>query len=213
MLSDRTPRSRNEHRLATMNAIETAALQEFLTRGFDDTTADQIAAASGVSVRTFFRYFPRGKEDVMVLGTRRWMGQLQLAMQQRPPHENAWTAMREAARSVPPVPAESQLSSDAALLHYQVSQRHPELQARQLTERQALSAPLVDMAALRMSVDPSVDIRPRLLVHTLLAACGVAWLGWLANPKLDMMVQFDIALDMVEAGMTRTLDLVPAPPT
>ncbi|MCU1346092.1 MAG: transcriptional regulator, TetR family [Acidimicrobiia bacterium] len=212
MKADQAPRSRNEHRAATMSAIEVAALREFLERGFEETTADQIAAASGVSVRTFFRYFPRGKEDVMVVGTRRWMGQLQLAMQRRPPHENAWVAIREAARSVPTTPEESQVTSEVARLHYQVTQRHPDLQARQYAERQTLSEPLVDMAALRMSVDPNVDMRPRLLVSAMLAACGVAWVCWLSDPDGDVTAHFETALDLVEAGMARTLDLAPAPP-
>ena len=62
------PRSRG---IATMEGVELAALKEFVARGYDDTTADHIAAAAGVSIRTYFRYFPRGKEDVMVLQFRR----------------------------------------------------------------------------------------------------------------------------------------------
>ena len=37
--------------------LELIALDLFHRQGFDDTTVDQIAAAAGVSSRTFFRYF------------------------------------------------------------------------------------------------------------------------------------------------------------
>jgi len=87
--------------IVTMDSIELAALHEISERGFDETTAEHIATASGVSVRTFFRYFPRGKEDVMVLQFRRWVQQLGEAMRARPPHESSWTALREAVHSIP----------------------------------------------------------------------------------------------------------------
>lgn len=39
------------------------ALELFVTRGFDETTVDDIAAAAGIGRRTFFRYFP-SKNDL-----------------------------------------------------------------------------------------------------------------------------------------------------
>jgi AcrR family transcriptional regulator len=185
--------------IATMEVVELAALRVFLDRGFDTTTAEDIAAAASVSTRSFFRYFPRGKEDVMVLQFRRWMHRLEQAMRVRPPHESAWTAVREAVRLIPLL-GNRGLSTEAVNLHLQVAILHPGLHASFTGHHLALAEPLVHMAALRMSVDPAISIRPRLLIHAMLSAAMVAWLSWLANPKLDALATFEEALGMLESG-------------
>ena len=86
--------------IATMDVIEVAALHP-IDRGFEETTAENIATASGVSVRTFFRYSLEVEEGVMVLQFRCWVQLLGEATRRRPPQESAWTAMREAVRSIP----------------------------------------------------------------------------------------------------------------
>ncbi|XVV15628.1 TetR family transcriptional regulator [Actinoplanes sp. CA-131856] len=60
---------RERRRLATQAEIEAAALELFGERGSERTTVEDIAAAAGVSQRTFFRYFPT-KEDA-ALGVNR----------------------------------------------------------------------------------------------------------------------------------------------
>lgn len=43
---------------ATAAALQQAALELFLARGYDETTVQDITDAAGVSQRTFFRYYP-----------------------------------------------------------------------------------------------------------------------------------------------------------
>ena len=56
------PDLRERRRLATQAEIEQVALDLFARHGSERTTVDDIAAAAGVSPRTFFRYFAT-KED------------------------------------------------------------------------------------------------------------------------------------------------------
>ncbi|UDL87536.1 TetR/AcrR family transcriptional regulator [Mesorhizobium sp. PAMC28654] len=60
MPSDR----RSRKRLATRQAISTAATRLFLARGFDHVTVDEIADAADVGRMTVFNHFPR-KEDML----------------------------------------------------------------------------------------------------------------------------------------------------
>ncbi|MFE6283684.1 TetR family transcriptional regulator [Streptomyces sp. NPDC057877] len=62
----RQPRGRREaHKAATRKALQDAAHRMFEERGYTHTTVRDIAAAAGVTERTFFRYFP-SKEDLVL---------------------------------------------------------------------------------------------------------------------------------------------------
>jgi AcrR family transcriptional regulator len=59
------PGPRERRRVRTMREIQGEALRLFESHGYAETTIDQIAQASDISPRTFFRYFPT-KEDVVL---------------------------------------------------------------------------------------------------------------------------------------------------
>lgn len=198
---------RGDKRAATMFAIERAALPLFVERGFDVVTAEQIAEAAGVSVRTFFRYFPEGKEGVVLLETRRGIDLLEDALRRRPANEPAVEAMRQAvlesARMLdePSDPDESYGLGEAMKLYGQIVTEHPHLLARLMGERVLLMERLVGLVALRMSIDPSTDVRPRYLLHAADAAVRVAWFAAFADPDLDHGALLNTAFDLLEQGL------------
>jgi len=80
---------------AVSTSIAACALALFDEKGFDSVTVDEIAAAAGISRRSFFRYFPT-KEDAVV-GTHVAFGpRVVAAFAARPPSEGVWTSLRQA---------------------------------------------------------------------------------------------------------------------
>jgi AcrR family transcriptional regulator len=200
-----TASRREQRRAETIDRIERAALQVFVERGFDATTSDQIAAAAGVSVRTFFRHFPHGKDDVVLLEARRGMQRLRDALGRRPPHESALTAIRAAIETVADDPDVGYTGAEAMQVYASITRDHPDLLARMVGEQQLFGETLVESLALRLSADPATDLRPRLLIHAVHAASTVAWLTAFDNPSADSRALLDRALDMLESGLAHAL--------
>jgi AcrR family transcriptional regulator len=67
-----TSSRRDAQKIKTRRALRDAALKLFAAKGYDATTAEEIAEEVGVSVRTFFRYFPL-KESVLFSGKHAWI--------------------------------------------------------------------------------------------------------------------------------------------
>jgi len=72
--------------------LHLAALQKFQERGYAETTVRDIAAAAGVTERTFFRYFP-SKEDLVLGEIRDLIPVFQDLVRQRPAEETPYQAV------------------------------------------------------------------------------------------------------------------------
>jgi len=74
-VDERPPTLTERRKAATQLELARAAARLFTERGPDATTAEEIAAAGGVALRTFYRYF-RTKEDavapLLTVGAEHW---------------------------------------------------------------------------------------------------------------------------------------------
>ncbi|NHI17548.1 TetR family transcriptional regulator [Microbacterium excoecariae] len=85
-LRERTRRAVQAELLAAGQAL-------FVERGFDAVTVEEIAAAAGMSKRSFFRYF--GSKEALILGKFDKQGEdFAAALAQRPLDEQPWVALR-----------------------------------------------------------------------------------------------------------------------
>lgn len=104
------------------------AIDLFLTRGYDETTVDEIAAAAGVGRRTFFRYF-QSKEDVIFPDHAQWLNRVEGSMNAAGPHDPPLQVVCQAVRIV----LDSYLDEGAiAVNRYQLTRDIPALRSREI---------------------------------------------------------------------------------
>ena len=84
-------------RAAISARIEIAALELILERGFEAVTVEDIATASGISRRTFYRYFA-SIEDICIASPRRSLERIGHDIRARPTSENLRQALVAALR-------------------------------------------------------------------------------------------------------------------
>ncbi|KAB2972528.1 TetR family transcriptional regulator [Streptomyces sp. SS1-1] len=159
-----TLRERKKQR--TREALLRTALELFTTRGYEDTTVDDIAGAVDVSQRTFFRYFA-GKEEAALALQEMTETHFLRAVRDRPPHEapmealrqavlDSWDSLSEVVESVAPV--------EVFLRMYQVIESTPVLLAAHLRRSLEIEEAIARVLAEREGVDVDADPRPRLAV-------------------------------------------------
>jgi AcrR family transcriptional regulator len=86
---------REAHKRATKTALAEAAARLFAERGVQESTVKEIAAAAGVTERTFYRYFD-GKEELIAAQARAWIDILHETICDRPADEPPYVAVQRA---------------------------------------------------------------------------------------------------------------------
>lgn len=94
-LMDPSTGKRAANKAAVRQALQAAADQLFAERGYAATTVNDIAAAAGVTERTFFRYF-QGKEELVLDDVLAWLPVLSERIRNRPPWESPPEAIERA---------------------------------------------------------------------------------------------------------------------
>lgn len=104
--------ARVRKRRETLRRITDAGICLFLEKGYDATTLDEIAAAAGISRRTFFHYF-KSKDEILV-SLQSDMGEMiAKAVRDAPDDQRPLDAVRDAVIAVcGAVPADDMLAID-----------------------------------------------------------------------------------------------------
>lgn len=166
---------RERKKQRTRLALVDAALDLFLSQGYEATTIDEIVAAVEVSQRTFFRYFAT-KEDVVTgfLGETDQL--LTEALAARPREERPFAALFGALRVVLRAIAAGDPADSARFRRVrQVIETTPSLMAAQMARYSAAAEALAVQIARREDVDPVEDMRPRIVVAFFMSAVKVAF--------------------------------------
>jgi len=169
----RSPEGRAEVR----RDLVAAAVRLFRTRGYEDTTVDDIAAAAGVGRRTFFRYF-RGKEDAVSPDHDAGLARVAAIFERAHPTEPAATLVLRAGETVFDLYADDPaLSVERFRLTHEVTALRDRESASVDRYRRLFTRHL----RRRFAGEPDGDMRAAVIGAAVVAAHNLALRTWLAD--------------------------------
>lgn len=182
-------RERNRSRTAT--EIEQAALTLFETQGYEATTVTDIAKAAGVSVRTFFRYFP-SKDDVVFVDHERHLEALRAAVFEAARQGSEVTVLRSAVSRFARYLQHDAAAAGRARLAVSDEGLAPQVLAMRAAWEHALAESLAEAKG---RPEPGLD--ERVLASSVVGALAIALEMWLADGGVDLDRLVHKALDRV----------------
>jgi AcrR family transcriptional regulator len=183
-MSDMTPVPiRERTRRLAQTELTMVAQDLFLEQGYDSTTVDQIAAAAGMSKRTFFRYFP-SKDDLVIGKYDLFADRMAEALDARPADEPVWESLRRVFDiTLDYVQDDHQRARNDAM--EAIVRSTPQLYARYLEKMQRVQDLLIGRVAVRLTSRDQVptDPRPAAIVGAAFACMQAARHAWFASDR------------------------------
>lgn len=167
---------RERKKAATRQALHLAALELASSRGVGAVTAEDVAAAAGVSPRTFFNYFST-KEEAFVADDLAPGSRFVAAVVVAPDGVPVWRLLQDTAMAVfaaDDVPAREQALKQALV------RNSPEVAAQMLVAIARLEEQLVVELSRRCGAG-APPLQPRLLANAVVAALRAAAETWLST--------------------------------
>lgn len=198
---------RETKKQATRTALSWAAVRLIAERGYDKVLVEDIAAAAGVSPRTFNNYFSSKAEAVAARHRDRCLGVAQ-TLRERPPGEPLWDAITAAVLDQfapgPEIADQPAPHPDEWVGGVRLMVAAPAVQAEIL--RGAADAELAIGAAVaeRVGLDVHKDLYPKLVAAAVLAANNAVILQFLSddsNGRNSVPALIQEAFDQLRAGL------------
>jgi len=173
-----------------------AAWKLFSQHGYEGTTVEAIAQATGVSRRTFFRYYP-SKEDVLIETSDKLALDLVDAVAARPVEELPLTTIRHALLEV----LRSRFDNmEESRIIMRLMNESRTLRRAMLERHDRIAVLLTVEFAKRLDSDPRSDTTPALLAYLTKALISTALAVWHEQERTDVD-------GLVEELFSSTLDL------
>ncbi|MFB7915755.1 TetR family transcriptional regulator [Streptomyces sp. NPDC056061] len=168
---------RERKKRATRDALTCAALRMAADRGIENVTVEAVTDAVGVSVRTFFNYFPC-LEDAITRPDQDNAERVRRAVLDAPEELTPLDALREAMEQEL---AHIEEDHERWGLQMAALRTSPSLLPGFLAAQGADERALITAVAERLGQDPESDLRPRLLAHVAIAAVRASVELWVAT--------------------------------
>lgn len=158
--------------------LQWAALELFRERGYEETTAAEIAAKAGVTERTFFRHFP-DKREVLFDGDAAFTQAVTTAIRNAPKTLGPWDALFFAFDSVKQIFVENRPFTEP---RQRVIASSPALQERATAKTRLLTAAVASALCERGLTVPQANLAAQMGMATL--SHGVS--AWFNNGSIEL---------------------------
>jgi AcrR family transcriptional regulator len=158
--------------------LQWAALELFRERGYEETTAAEIAAKAGVTERTFFRHFP-DKREVLFDGDAAFTQAVTTAIRNAPKTLGPWDALFFAFDSVKQIFVENRPFTEP---RQRVIASSPALQERATAKTRLLTAAVASALYERGLTVPQANLAAQMGMATL--SHGVS--AWFNNGSIEL---------------------------
>jgi AcrR family transcriptional regulator len=190
---------RERKKLATRETLGVEAMRLAVERGLDNVYVEDIAAAAGVSPRTFNNYFSSKYEAICALPMERGR-RLGKVLRERPPGEPLWDAITHAVLGL--YAAADQAPARDWITGVRLVVSSPELQGEYLKTHFAAQYALAEAIAERTGTDLARDMFPRIMAGAVTSATQAAMERWLfANPPVALAPLIRLALRQLTEGL------------
>ncbi|MFE4976741.1 TetR family transcriptional regulator [Kitasatospora sp. NPDC056651] len=193
------PGLRERKKAATREALSWAALRLAVERGLENVRVEDIAAAAGVSPRTYNNYFSSKAEAIVHRHRERILRSAEV-LRRRPPGEPLWEALTRALLA--PYDGMSEQPDPQWTAGIRLVLREPALQAELMRDGARTAAGLAAAVAARTGTDPDRDLYPKLVTAAALSAVKAANDQYLvADPPVPFQSLLAEALRQLAAGL------------
>ena len=168
---------RERKKLATRQALSSAALRLAIERGLDDVTIEDITAEADVALRTFRNYFASKYEAVAAIGADQ-ARRIGISLLERPAGEPLWEALTHAV--LEHYEGTDQAFSRETMAAFGQVLQAPAMRGEYLKVNFEMQNALAAAIAERTGTDPETDMFPQVLAGAVTAASQVAVRRWYA---------------------------------
>jgi AcrR family transcriptional regulator len=184
---------------AVAASIAATALALFDKKGFDGVTVDEIASASGISRRSFFRYFAT-KEDIVVSGHAAFGERITDRVKARPQGEDVWVSLRH---GYDVLVDNVDRDPEGAARTMRVINATASLRAHTIEKHIAWAVGLAPEIARRLGDADARRLEADALVHASFACLDVALAHFTPGQDASLGEKLDAAFDALRPVRTR----------
>jgi AcrR family transcriptional regulator len=196
---------RERKKLATRQALSSAALRLAVERGLDNVTIADITAEADVALRTFRNYFASKHEAVAAIGADR-ARRIGMSLLDRPAGEPLWEALTRAV--LEHYQGTDQAYSRETMAALARVLQTPAMRGEYLKVNFEMQSALAAAIAERTGTDLKADMFPQILAGAVTAASQVAIRRWYAaDPPEALRPILERALRQLASACSQ-----PAPP-